>query len=376
MAKPQKLPSGAWRIQWHDSAGRRRSEVFASEAAARAGLRRRQVETDDIRAGRARPRSSQTLAEAAKEWLPIRPPARRKDDTGNLEIHILPVLGSRALPSITPAVINQFTRALEIKKTARKGERNKAGRTLRPATIRNILRTLGKLLGDMDYPVRIRYRVPESDYEWLRTEADVAKFIAACQPDWLRMAAEISLYAGLRKGEIAGLRRDAIDFERQLIRVDRTYEGRPTKSKHVRFAPLPAALAASLKRWMLAHKGPLVVTRNGRPIEEDDDVAAAVRRACKKAGVNSINFHQLRHTSASHLAQRVPLPIVGAVLGHASPSTTARYAHLDSESLARSPRLHLDFTAPAGVVENFPVGLASSVASSVVSPLGPPGRRA
>ena len=63
-----------------------------------------------------------------------------------------------------------------------------------------------------------------------------------------------------------------------------------------------------------------------------------------------MTFHQLRHTAASHLAQRVPLPVVGAVLGHASPLTTQRYAHLDTESLARSPKLHLDFSAPAGEI--------------------------
>lgn len=49
-----------------------------------------------------------------------------------------------------------------------------------------------------------------------------------------------------------------------------------------------------------------------------------------------------------HLAERVALPIVGAVLGHADPKTTARYAHVDTASLARDPRLHLSFSAPAG----------------------------
>src|SRR5688500_15025213 len=35
------------------------------------------------------------------------------------------------------------------------------------------------------------------------------------------------------------------------------------------------------------------------------------RRACKTAKVEPVTFHQLRHTYASHLAQRVSLPIVG-----------------------------------------------------------------
>lgn len=46
----------------------------------------------------------------------------------------------------------------------------------------------------------------------------------------------------------------------------------------------------------------------------------------------------------------MPLPCVGAVLGHADPKTIARYAHLDTESVARDPRLHLTLAAPPGIV--------------------------
>jgi hypothetical protein len=50
--------SGAvrWRIRWIDATGKRRGEVYGSEAAARAELRRRQVEADDVRSGRTRAR--------------------------------------------------------------------------------------------------------------------------------------------------------------------------------------------------------------------------------------------------------------------------------------------------------------------------------
>ena len=58
----------------------------------------------------------------------------------------------------------------------------------------------------------------------------------------------------------------------------------------------------------------------------------------------------LRHTCASHLAQRVALPVAGAVLGHAGPKTTARYAHVDTAALALDPRLHLTFAMPSGTV--------------------------
>jgi site-specific recombinase XerD len=45
-------------------------------------------------------------------------------------------------------------------------------------------------------------------------------------------------------------------------------------------------------------------------------------------------LHDLRHTYASVLASAgLSLPVIGALLGHATPVTTARYAHLFDDPL-------------------------------------------
>ncbi|MGE0548167.1 MAG: tyrosine-type recombinase/integrase [Kofleriaceae bacterium] len=384
MAEPQKRPNGSWRIQWLDAGGKRRSADFRTFEAARSALRRKQTEVEDIRAGRARPLSDLTLAQAGGEWLEKRKPApgsapdvmrrrgnRERNNRQHLDHHILPELGKLRLPEVTTEVVQKFIRTLESKPTKRNGERNaatdgegraRAQRTLRPATIANVLITLRKMMNDLGYPIRISYSVPESDYGWIKSTSDVARFLAACDPPWFRMACELAVYAGLRQGEVAGLRWDRVDTERGLITIDRSYDG-PTKSKHARAVPLAPELAERLKRWRLAtgaaSKG-LVVTIDGAPIESDQtDLGKRARRACKAAAVEPVTFHQLRHTFASHLAERVSLPTVGAVLGHADPKTTARYAHVDTASLARDPRLHLTFSAPSGTVT--PITAAPSV---------------
>jgi integrase len=265
-------------------------------------------------------------------------------------------MGDKLLPEVNADLIQRFIRHLEEKRTARKGEKNKAGRTLKPATINNVLITLRKMMNDLGYPTRIKYKVPTGDFAWLKTPADVARFLDACGDGWFRMVAELAVYAGLRKGEVAGLVWDAIDHERGMIRVDRSYEG-PTKSKHARFVPLAPELARSLKRWRLRRGGgatSTVIVVDGEPMTEKTELARRTRRACKRAGVASIKFHELRATYASHLAERVSLPIVGAVLGHADVKTTARYAHIDTASLARDPRLHLTFETPSGKVLALP----------------------
>ena len=75
MSKPQKLPSGMWRVRWLDDTGKRRSETFRTHDAARAALRRHELEVDEIRAGRAQPRSDQRVRDVATEWLDSREPA-------------------------------------------------------------------------------------------------------------------------------------------------------------------------------------------------------------------------------------------------------------------------------------------------------------
>jgi integrase len=53
------------------------------------------------------------------------------------------------------------------------------------------------------------------------------------------------------------------------------------------------------------------------------------RRLCKAAGITGLRIHDLRHSFASQLVSGgASLPLIGALLGHWNPSTTARYSHL------------------------------------------------
>jgi integrase len=57
----------------------------------------------------------------------------------------------------------------------------------------------------------------------------------------------------------------------------------------------------------------------------------------KRAGLQGLRLHDLRHTHASVGAGLgLGLPIIGKLLGHTQPSTTARYAHLDTDPLRRA----------------------------------------
>jgi integrase len=84
------------------------------------------------------------------------------------------------------------------------------------------------------------------------------------------------------------------------------------------------------------------------------DVARPWARICRAADIHGARVHDLRHTYASVLASAgLSLPIIGQLLGHTTPTTTARYAHLFDDPLrAAAERAGAIITgaAPAEVV--------------------------
>ena len=64
------------------------------------------------------------------------------------------------------------------------------------------------------------------------------------------------------------------------------------------------------------------------------EIKKAWRALCRAAGITGLRIHDLRHSYASQLVSGgASLPLIGALLGHASPSTTARYAHLHHDPM-------------------------------------------
>ena len=64
-------------------------------------------------------------------------------------------------------------------------------------------------------------------------------------------------------------------------------------------------------------------------------------RVRKKAGIEDVRLHDLRHTVASHAVMSgVPVPVVSRLLGHSNVRMTLRYAHLgDREIEAAAERV-------------------------------------
>ena len=80
-----------------------------------------------------------------------------------------------------------------------------------------------------------------------------------------------------------------------------------------------------------------------RPMSRDTGLWTRVRR---RAGIEDVRLHDLRHNLASHaVMQGVPLPTVARLLGHRQLSMTLRYAHVhDKEVEAAAERVGAKIT--------------------------------
>lgn len=146
------------------------------------------------------------------------------------------------------------------------------------------------------------------------------------------------LRLGLRRGEIAALRLDDIDWRAGLLVV----AGKGGRRDRL---PLPADVGAAIAGY-LRHGRPAsdrreVFLRAKAPFEPmaAGTVASTVRRACRRAGVPEVGSHRLRHTAACDMvAAQVPLPQIAQVLRHRSLQSTAIYARVDLEQLRQLAR--------------------------------------
>jgi integrase len=140
----------------------------------------------------------------------------------------------------------------------------------------------------------------------------------------------LMLLTGCRRGEAQGAR--WADFDSGFTTWCKP--GSATKQKREHVAPLSSAAQQLLRgirartpaatEWVFSTDGP-------SHRYAVDDAWAAV---CRAAKIDGCRLHDLRHSYASILAGAgVPLLTIGQLLGHQSPTTTARYSHLHDDPL-------------------------------------------
>ena len=144
-------------------------------------------------------------------------------------------------------------------------------------------------------------------------------------------AIRLLLLTGARKREILDLRWADVDFGRGLLFLGDSKTG----AKSIVLSAVAMEVLRQIPRvgkFVIA--GASAGTLDEKP---RSDLNAPWRAVMKRAGLEGVRLHDLRHTFASvGVGGGAGLPIIGRLLGHTQAATTARYSHVDVDPAKRA----------------------------------------
>jgi len=156
--------------------------------------------------------------------------------------------------------------------------------------------------------------------------ADVASMIVNAQSDEWRVFYWLAAEAGLRSGELAGLRLTDIDLEAAKLTVNvsvyRRQEETPKTDSSVRVLALSPQLVSLLRGQIERQRGLglawLFTGANGQPWDMDAMRRFTFKPMLKRLGISGAGFHAFRHFNVSLMdGLRVPLRTIQERIGHA-----------------------------------------------------------
>lgn len=178
---------------------------------------------------------------------------------------------------------------------------------------------------------------------------EMVRFLEAAADHPLYPAIALEAFTGMRRGEVLGLQWRDIDFDNGVAYVNKALVevwgkkqlSTPKTENSARIVPIPEPILELLKEHRRNQEKAYEVfgweempdfvftTSNGTPIQPRN-YNRVFQQICKKAGLEGVTPHTLRHTWATRLLEAgIPPRAVQELLGHASASTTEDiYSHV------------------------------------------------
>jgi integrase len=263
-------------------------------------------------------------------------------DESKLRLHILPKLGSRRLCDISTRDVQMYHAQIKASHSA--------------ATANRHLALLSKMFRMGVNWQRIdrnpcsgitKFREPQQRTDCLSHE-DMQKMLQAMESEknlQAKTALKLLLLSGTRREEALQSRWEHIDLDAALWYLPKTKNG---KTRHVLLNPEAVELLRNHPRsdgspWVFPGKDPSKPLNNPRK---------AFSRILAAANLPHMKIHGLRHAFASlAVSAGASLYQVQHLLGHASPTTTQRYAHLANDVLRQASASVSSIFAKAKPVE-------------------------
>ena len=324
---------------------------------------------------RSRERSMPTVADLGARYLeeyarPHKKPSAFAQDQRNLQNHVIPLIGSLKTSEIERQDIARAMREIAAGKTAKdektkfQGRRIVRGGEIVANRVHALLSKIFQLAEDWKFrpagsnPCRGAKRFAEHKVERYLSVEELARLGSALNaaksgrlvvdpgakaPEKRKRggqkkigprfenpravaAIELLLLTGCRLGEVLSLRWSDIDFERRFLLLPDSKTG----AKTVYLSEIAVRVLRDIER----NEGSPYVFPGKRSSEPLRSIRVPWKHLCKAARLDNLRLHDLRHSFASvGAASGLSLPMIGALLGHSQPNTTARYAHLAASPL-------------------------------------------
>lgn len=162
-------------------------------------------------------------------------------------------------------------------------------------------------------------------------EGELEKLLKFSKTDTMRTIITLAVETAMRRAEIVGIRLKDINFKERIVTLHNTKNG------ETRRVPLSREALSTLNAHIKAH----AVTDKVFDITENH-VTHLFIGICKRAKINNLKFHDLRHEATSRFFERGLTEMeVASITGHKTNAMLRRYTHLGQkyivEKLDKSP---------------------------------------
>jgi integrase len=291
-----------------------------------------------VKRGSEAPVTLKSAADKYLEWCKVNGAGDPKYKRRHVD-RWLQVLGDLALEDLSEQAIERF-------KKARVDGAGDARPAVAAATVNRELVTMKHFLNravEWEWlPRRPKIRLLKEPPGRVRSlsDAERAKLDAAL-PAGLKRVVLVAALSGQRLGNVIGMKKADVSFEHSSISLPKTKSGK----RHD--VPISPALAAVLRdAFKASGESPYVFVSRFKKLKRpytSSGVSSLFLRVVERAGLKDLHFHDLRHDFATRIRRAGHgLDVVQALLGHASPAMTQRYAHLGR------PELHAAVEAVSG----------------------------
>ena len=203
---------------------------------------------------------------------------------------------------------------------------------LAPATVRRRLSVLSHVFAtaarewgmeSLGNPVALLKLPPLRNARERRvSDEEINAIIAASNSTLLPPVMRIAVETAMRRGEIVGMRWEHVDLLRRVVHLPETKNGTS------RDVPLSSAAVAVLEALPHHQAGRVFGCRQ-------DVITQAFSRACARAEIEDLRFHDLRHEATSRLAEKFGMHKLLKITGHKDARMLVRYYHPRAEDLAK-----------------------------------------